>query len=122
LIAVCLAIILCASIVVFRHMLAIFSIHCVCSVGLVGRVGISKLFNNVKDAMSGWFWRCVWECWHAALMALRAPWYILIWCFHIFCCFLGRNPPWILALAVSGGVGVDMHVLSMHWLREFMMF
>ena len=55
-------------------------------------------------------------------MALRTPWYTLIWCFHIFCCFLGRNPPWILALVVSGGVGVVMHVFSMHWLREVLMF
>ena len=122
LITVFLGIILCASSFTFRLMLAIFSIYCVYSVGFVGNVGISKLVNNVKDVMSGWFWRCVWGCWHAARMALRAPWYILIWCFHIFCCFLGRNPPWILALVVSGGVGVDMHVFSMHRLRKFMMF
>ena len=46
----------------------------------------------------------------------------MIWYFHIFCCFLCRKPPWILARVVNGGVGVDMHVASMHRLRAFMMF
>lgn len=40
------------------------------------------------------------------------------WCFHFFCCVLGRNPPCILALSDSGGVGVDIHVCSMHRLRD----
>ena len=39
LIVVCLTIILCASVFAFLPMLAISSIHCVCSVGFVGRGG-----------------------------------------------------------------------------------
>ena len=114
LVEVCLTMILCASIFAFRPMLAISSIHSACSGGFVGSGGTVRLLINVRDCMSGWFWRLVCGCWHAARMALRVPWYILRWCFHNFCCFLGRNPPWILALVVSGGVGVVMHVFSMH--------
>ena len=53
LIAVCLTNILCASIFVFRPMWVIFSIHCVCFVGFVGRLDMFELFNSVKDVMSG---------------------------------------------------------------------
>jgi hypothetical protein len=105
LIVVCLIIILCASIFAFRPMLANCSTHCVCSIGFVGRGGRFGLVSRVKDRMSGWFWRWVWGWWHVVRMALRIPWYVLRWCFHIFCCFLGKNPPWFLALVVRGGCG-----------------
>ena len=53
-------------------------------------------------------------------MALRMVWCIFSCCFHFFCCVLGRNPPWVLTLLGSGGVGFVIQVCSMHWLRELM--
>ena len=77
LIEVCLTMILCASIFALRPIFAISSIQCVCSEGFVGSGGTFRLLSSSRDFMSGWFWRWVCECWHAARMALRVPWYIL---------------------------------------------
>ena len=36
----------------------------------------------------------------------------------LFFCILRRNLPWFLTLLGRGGMGFDMQVCFMHWLRE----
>ena len=38
--------------------------------------------------------------------------------FPFFCCVLRRKLPWFLIMLGRGGVGFDMQVYSMHWLKE----
>ena len=60
LIDVCLEIILWTSILAILPMLARLSIHCVCSVGFVGRGGIMMFLIVCRVVMSGLLWRYVW--------------------------------------------------------------
>lgn len=85
--AICLEVILWASIFASLPMLAMSSIHCVYSVGFVRRDGIIMLLIVCKAMMSGWLWKCVCEFWHAAHIALRMLWCIFSWCFHNFYVF-----------------------------------
>jgi hypothetical protein len=112
LVMACLAVILYASALAVLPMVVKVSIHCVCSVSLVGSGGRLIFSSESNVEISGWFRSCVWEWWHATWMALRMLWCVLRWDFHIFCCFLGRNPPWSLALCGSGGVGWNIHVVT----------
>lgn len=116
--AVCLVIILWASILAFFPILARFSIHERSSMGLVGVGGMWGLWIDCSAWMSGWLWRSGWGWQHAVLMALRVQMCIFNCCFHFFCVVLGKNPPCALTLLGSGGVGFVIHVCSIHWLRE----
>ena len=95
LIAVCLVVILCDSVLACLSMVANFSIHCWCSIWFVGRGMILMVGISSRDFISGLLWRGIYECWR---IAFQMVWWIFSWCFHSFCCFLGRNPPWALLL------------------------
>ena len=99
---VCLAMILCASALAFLPMLAMVSIDFLCSVGFVGRGGMLMFLIDSGGLMFGWLWRYVWGSWQAALIAFWTLWCIVSWCFHSFCCSMGKNHFWSLAPLGSG--------------------
>ena len=113
-------VILWAVVLAFLPMLAISSIHWLRSVGFMGRGGMMLFLMSCRAFMSGWLYSCVRGCWHAVRIIFRVLWCIVSCFFHAFCCALGRNSPWILALWGSGGVGFVIQVFTIHWLRESM--
>ena len=121
LIDVCLVTILCVWVLAFLPMVASLSIHCMYYIWLVGRGRVLIVGISSSDYISGLCCRCVYGCWHAIRIAFRMVWWIFNWCFHVFYCVRGRNPPWALARVGSGGIGCVMQVFSVHLLSELMM-
>lgn len=77
-VAVCLVMILWAFSLAFLPMLARSSMHCLCSVRFVGKGGMMTFLMSCKALIFGLFWRCVWEFWHAARIALQMVWCVVI--------------------------------------------
>ena len=111
---VCLVVILCAAILAFLLMVAISSIHRAIFVEFVGGGEMVMLGMSWRVWMSGRLPMLTCGCWHVTQIALWMLWCIVSCFFQAFCYVRGRNPPWILALCGSGGVGFVIHVFSMH--------